>query len=138
MVSGCTRTTGCSSTNVGWARPSSSTSVLEVDLAAAGISDDLADTIDYGAVAATVHDRLTGPAHDLVEAVAADVAAAVLAHDQRIDAVEVTVHKPQAPVGVDLQDVAVTIRAGAEPGMTRAVTGVPRARDQRRATAWRR
>ncbi len=84
--------------------------VLEVDLGAAGTSDDLADTIDYGAVAAAVHDRLTGPTHDLVEAVAADVAAAVLAHDQRIDAVEVTVHKPQAPVGVDLQDVAVTIR----------------------------
>lgn len=84
--------------------------VLEVDLAAAGTSDDLADTVDYGAVAATVHDRLTSPTHQLVEAVAADVAAAVLAHDRRITAVEVTVHKPHAPVTVDLDDVAVTIR----------------------------
>ena len=84
--------------------------VLEVDLAAAGASDDLADTVDYGAVAAAVHDRLTGPTQDLVEAVAHDVAAAVLAHDARVLAVEVTVHKPQAPVGVDLADVAITIR----------------------------
>ena len=46
----------------------------------------------------------------LVESVAADVAAAVLAHDRRIAAVEVTVHKPHAPVTVDLDDVAVTVR----------------------------
>ena len=84
--------------------------VLEVDLAAAGVSDDLADTVDYGAVATTVHDRLTGEPHQLVEAVAADVADAVLAHDRRISAVEVTVHKPHAPVTVDLDDVAVTMR----------------------------
>lgn len=83
---------------------------LEVDLAAAGRSDDLDDTLDYGAVASVVHDRLTGPTHELVEAVAADVAAAVLAHDGRISAVEVTLHKPHAPVTVDLDDVAITIR----------------------------
>lgn len=83
--------------------------VLELDLEAAGASDDLADTVDYGAVAATVHDRLTGVTHQLVEAVAGDVAAAVLAHDARIEAVEVTVHKPHAPVTVDLDDVAVTV-----------------------------
>ncbi len=84
--------------------------VLEVDLASAGLSDELADTVDYGAVAVTVRDRLTGPTHHLVEAVAADVAAAVLAHDARIEAVEVTVHKPHAPTGVDLDDVAITVR----------------------------
>lgn len=83
---------------------------LDLDLRAAGASDELADTVDYGAVAATVHDRLTGPTHQLVEAVAADIAVAVLAHDPRIEAVEVTVHKPHAPVPVDLDDVAITVR----------------------------
>lgn len=83
--------------------------VLEVDLTAAGGSDDLGDTVDYGAVAALVHDRLTGSTHALVETVAADVAAAVLAHDARIEAVGVTVHKPHAPVTVDLDDVAITV-----------------------------
>jgi dihydroneopterin aldolase len=82
---------------------------LHVDLRAPGDSDDLADTVDYGAVATLVHDRVTGPRHDLVEAVAADVAAAVLAHDDRIDAVDVTIHKPAAPVSVALDDVEVHV-----------------------------
>lgn len=89
---------------------------LELDLAAAGRTDDLTDTVDYGAVAAAVHDRLTGPTRQLVEAVADDVAAAVLAHDARIRAVEVTVHKPHAPITVDLDDVVVTIRRQQDPG----------------------
>jgi dihydroneopterin aldolase len=83
--------------------------VLEVDLAAAAASDDLADTVDYGAVAVAARDRLAGAPRALVEAVAGDVAAAVLDLDDRITAVAVTVHKPHAPVGVDLDDVAVTV-----------------------------
>jgi dihydroneopterin aldolase len=83
--------------------------VLEVDLAAAAASDDLADTVDYGAVAVVARDRLAGTPRALVEAVAGDVAAAVLDLDDRITAVAVTVHKPHAPVGVDLDDVAVTV-----------------------------
>lgn len=90
-------------------QPFSADVTVEVDLAAAGASDDLADTVDYGAVATTVQDRLGGPRRQLVEAVAVDVAAAVLAHDHRIAAVEVTVRKPHAPVTVDLDDVAVTV-----------------------------
>lgn len=91
-------------------QPFSADVVVEVDLARAGLSDDLADTVDYGAIAATVRDRLSGPPRALVEAVAADIASAVLAHDRRVEAVEVTVHKPHAPVPVDLDDLGVTIR----------------------------
>lgn len=83
---------------------------LEVDLASAAASDDLADTIDYGAAASLVQQRLAGPPRALIEAVAGDVADTLLAHDDRITAVEVTVHKPGAPVPVDLVDVAVTLR----------------------------
>lgn len=82
---------------------------LHLDLGQAGDSDDLADTVDYGAVAALVHDRVTGTRRDLVEAVATDVAAAVLAHDDRIDGVDVTIHKPAAPVTVALDDVEVRV-----------------------------
>lgn len=91
-------------------QPFSADVVVELDLSRAGVSDDLADTVDYGAIAATVRDRLAGPPHALVEAVAADIASAVLAQDQRVEAVEVTVHKPHAPVPADLDDLAVTIR----------------------------
>lgn len=83
--------------------------VLHVPTARPGRSDDLTDTVDYAAVARTVHDVLTGPSLDLVEAVAEQVATAVMA-DARLHAVDVTVHKPQAPVGVPFADVTVTIR----------------------------
>jgi dihydroneopterin aldolase/2-amino-4-hydroxy-6-hydroxymethyldihydropteridine diphosphokinase len=83
--------------------------VLHVPTVRAGHSDDLADAVDYSVVAATAHRILTGPSLDLVEAVAAQIAAAVMA-DPRLVAVDVTVHKPQAPVGVPVDDVAVTVR----------------------------
>ena len=76
--------------------------LLTADLAAAGASDDLADTVDYGAVcdrvAATV-----GDAHvNLLEHLSARVADAVLALDPRITGVEVTVRKLRPPVPHDL------------------------------------
>ncbi|PVZ13003.1 dihydroneopterin aldolase [Actinomycetospora cinnamomea] len=83
--------------------------VLEVDLAAAGASDDLADTVDYGALAETAAAVVAGPPRRLIEAVAAEVADRVLA-DARVAAVEVTLHKPQAPITVPFDDVAVVVR----------------------------
>ncbi|GAA4810790.1 dihydroneopterin aldolase [Actinomycetospora chlora] len=82
---------------------------LEVDLAAAGASDDLADTVDYGALAETAAAVVAGPPRRLIESVAAEVAARVLA-DGRVAAVEVTLHKPQAPITVPFEDVAVVVR----------------------------
>lgn len=82
---------------------------FEVDLAAAGASDDLADTVDYGTVAARVHEALAGPPLALVEAVAARIADVVLACDERIAGVTVRLHKPAAPVTVPLADVVIEI-----------------------------
>ncbi len=83
--------------------------VLEVDLAPAGRSDDLAATVSYADVAADVVARVEGAPVDLVETLAAGVAEDALARPL-VEAVEVTVHKPQAPVGVPFEDVAVRIR----------------------------
>lgn len=86
---------------------------LEAELGAAGESDDLADTVSYADVAAQVMARIEGPSFDLIERLASVIAADVLAaeHCSRIiDAVTVTVHKPQAPVGVPFGDVTVRIR----------------------------
>ena len=83
--------------------------VLDVDLAPAGTSDDLADTVDYGALAEGAAAVVAGPPRQLIEAVAAEVAERVLA-DARVAAVEVTLHKPQAPIGVPFDDVAVVVR----------------------------
>ena len=83
--------------------------VLEVDLARPGESDDLAHTVNYAAVAAEVVEVLAGEPMDLIEAVAERVARRALAH-QLVEAVEVTVHKPDAPVGVPFTDVSVQVR----------------------------
>ncbi|GAB48584.1 2-amino-4-hydroxy-6-hydroxymethyldihydropteridine diphosphokinase [Mobilicoccus pelagius] len=83
--------------------------VLEVDLQPAGGSDDLADTVSYADVADDVVAIVEGPHVDLVETLADRMAAAALAHPG-VEAVEVTVHKPDAPIPHPFADVAVRIR----------------------------
>lgn len=83
--------------------------VLELDLAPAVASDDLADTVDYGHLAQRAADVATGGPHDLLEALAGRVLDACL-EDPRVAAAEVTVHKPEAPLPVQARDVAVTLR----------------------------
>ncbi len=82
--------------------------VLGVDTRAAAATDDLARTVDYSAVAADVVALIEGEPVDLIEKLAQQVASACLARDG-VEAVEVTVHKPEAPVGVAFGDVTVTI-----------------------------
>jgi dihydroneopterin aldolase len=81
---------------------------LATDTRRAAETDDLAATVNYGEVAAAVLAVIEGPAYDLVETVAQKVAEACLAFDG-VEAVEVAVHKPEAPVGVPFRDVVVTI-----------------------------
>ncbi|MFV0463375.1 MAG: 2-amino-4-hydroxy-6-hydroxymethyldihydropteridine diphosphokinase [Nostocoides sp.] len=85
---------------------------LAVDLARAGRTDDLAETVSYAEVAADVVAIVTGEPVDLIETVAQRIADACLRRPL-VEAVEVTVHKPQAPVGVPFDDVAVTLRRAA-------------------------
>jgi len=81
---------------------------LEVDLRRAGRSDLLAHTVSYAEVAADVVDLIAGPSLDLIESLAEQIAATALRRPL-VQSVEVTVHKPQAPVGVPFGDVRVTI-----------------------------
>jgi len=82
--------------------------VLGVDTRAAAATDDLARTVDYGAVAAGVVAAIERDPVDLIETLAQRIADGCLAFDL-VQAVEVVVHKPQAPVGVPFGDVTVTI-----------------------------
>jgi 7,8-dihydroneopterin aldolase/epimerase/oxygenase len=81
---------------------------LSLDTASAAATDDLAATVDYGAVAAAVVALVEGEPVHLVETLADRIAARCL-DDPRVSAVTVTVHKPQAPLPVAFEDVAVTI-----------------------------
>jgi len=83
--------------------------LLDVDLGRAAGTDDLAHTESYAEVAADVVALVEGGSLDLIETLAARIADTTLARPL-VEAVEVTVHKPQAPVGVPFGDVAVTVR----------------------------
>lgn len=82
--------------------------VLQLDLAPAARSDDVGDTVHYGELATQVVSVLEGEPVNLVETLAERIAALCL-QDPRVRSAEVTVHKPEAPVGVPFDDVAVTI-----------------------------
>jgi dihydroneopterin aldolase len=79
-----------------------------LDLAPAAASDDLADTLHYGELAERVAAIVGGEPHDLIETVAGRVADDVLT-DDRVMGVEVTVHKPGAPIPLEFADVAVVV-----------------------------
>jgi 7,8-dihydroneopterin aldolase/epimerase/oxygenase len=81
---------------------------LRLDTRAAAASDDLAETVDYGTLAADVVALVEGEPVRLVETLAQRVAERCLA-DPRVRAARVTVHKPQAPVAVPFDDVTVTV-----------------------------
>ena len=83
---------------------------LEVDTAAAGASDDLADTVDYGAVCAAVDAAVRARPVALLERLAALVSEAALDLDPRIDAVDVVVRKLRPPVPQHLATSGVRIR----------------------------
>jgi 7,8-dihydroneopterin aldolase/epimerase/oxygenase len=78
-----------------------------LDLGPAGATDQLAATLDYGALAQRAAQIVGGQPCDLIETVAARIAIDVLT-DQRVQAVEVTVHKPHAPIPLPFTDVSVT------------------------------
>jgi dihydroneopterin aldolase len=82
--------------------------VVFLSLAAAGRSDDLADTIDYGKLAQKTHDLVESESHRLIETVADRVAQQILS-EPWVERVVVTVHKPDAPIPLEFEDVAVTI-----------------------------
>jgi dihydroneopterin aldolase len=82
--------------------------VVVADLRAAGQSDDLGDTVDYGALAYAVERVVTRERFQLLERLAERIADEVRS-DPRVDEVEVTVRKLRPPVAVDLSSVAVTV-----------------------------
>ena len=79
-----------------------------LDLSAAASADDLEQTIDYGALAQAVAADIERDPLNLIEALADRIAVTCLRYDA-VQCVEVTVHKPQAPMPVDVADIAVTL-----------------------------
>lgn len=82
---------------------------LGLDLHTAAASDDLADTVDYGQLAADVAAIVQGDPVDLIETVAGRIVERCF-QDPHVEEVEVTVHKPAAPLPVVAREVAVSLR----------------------------
>lgn len=82
--------------------------VLHVDTRPAAEQDRLDRTVDYGVLAQEVVDVLIGSPADLLETVAERIAAVALEHEI-VQAVDVVLHKPQAPMPVPFTDVTVEV-----------------------------
>jgi 7,8-dihydroneopterin aldolase/epimerase/oxygenase len=90
---------------------------LDLDLSEASRSDKLAHTVDYDQVVATARQAFCTRRYRLVEAAAGAVAEAVLDRFPRVARVEVTVHKPHAPIAATFADVGVSVtRARSDHG----------------------
>ncbi|MFN2607224.1 MAG: dihydroneopterin aldolase [Acidimicrobiales bacterium] len=81
---------------------------LEADLAEAGRTDSLADTVDYGAVARAVAGVAAEERFTLLERFAQRIVD-VVAADARITSVTVALRKVRPPVALDLASAGVRI-----------------------------
>jgi 7,8-dihydroneopterin aldolase/epimerase/oxygenase len=84
--------------------------VLWLDTRPAAVADDLSLTVDYANVADALAAIISGEPVSLIETLAARLAEACLSSHQAVREVEITVHKPQAPLPQPFGDVSVTIR----------------------------
>lgn len=82
---------------------------VRLDLAAAGASDDLGDTVDYGALCAVAEQVVSTTSYALLEALAEHLAAELLAADPRVEAVTLSVRKLRPPVPQQLSTSGVRI-----------------------------
>lgn len=84
---------------------------LDLDLRAPAASDDLADTVDYGALAERLGEAVATTRYDLIEALAAHLAELALG-EPMIRGARVRIAKPEARLSVECQDVAVVVARG--------------------------
>lgn len=81
---------------------------LQLDVREAAQTDDVTRTVHYGELAEDLAAVVAGEPVDLLETLATRLADVCLAHE-RVTSVEVTVHKPAAPIAVPFHDVSVTV-----------------------------
>lgn len=72
------------------------------------VSDDVSDTLDYGLMSQAVVEEIQGGPYNLIEKLASVIVDRLM-RDFAPLAVQVTVHKPEAPIPVPFGDVAVTM-----------------------------
>ena len=86
--------------------------VLYVDTRAAGLSDDLNLSVNYGTVCHQITDFLTANTYKLIERVAEELARHILINNPLVHEIDVEIEKPGAPIGLPLETVSVKIHRG--------------------------
>ena len=84
----------------------------ELDLRPAGTSDELVQTVSYSDIFQICRTQVEEHSYHLLEALGEAVARDVLAHDQRIERVVVTVRKPGVPIDGVLDHAGVRLERG--------------------------
>ena len=72
--------------------------------------DDLSKTVNYADVATLVIRHIKAEPVNLIETVAESIATDVLKNFPLVEKIKVKIHKPQAPLGIEFDDVIVTIK----------------------------
>lgn len=91
---------------------------LEMDLSAAGLADDLEQSVNYAEVHETVKSVVEGESVQLIEALAERIASAVLGTYTRVDAATVRVTKPHPPFDIHFEGVTIEIRRSRKRDLT--------------------
>jgi 7,8-dihydroneopterin aldolase/epimerase/oxygenase len=82
---------------------------VALDLAPAGRSDDLADTVDYGSMYELCREIVEQRSFRLLEGIAEAIAGQLLGRFERLESVTVRVRKPGLPIEGQLEHAGVTI-----------------------------
>ena len=83
--------------------------ILRVEAGEGLSNDDIAGTVDYGVAFSVIEEIVTGTRRYLIEALALDIAKAMLKSFASVQDVEITIRKPNAPVQGILDHVEVCV-----------------------------
>lgn len=84
---------------------------MRLSLAEAAKTDDLEKTVDYAKAAMLAKECVEARSpFRLIETLAGTIAEKILAAFPRLTEIEVRVHKPNAPVSAEFDDLGVTVR----------------------------
>lgn len=82
---------------------------LFLDLHTPGKSDKLEDSLNYGEVSHFINRIFTEKSYDLIEAACENLCQRLLLEYKELQAVEVELQKPHAPIGLPFENVSVTM-----------------------------
>ncbi len=76
----------------------------------AGKSDNLEDTVNYAGLCEAITDFMENGCYNLIEAAAENLAGLILRYSSFINGVNLTISKPEAPVGLPFEDIRISIK----------------------------